>query len=169
MILVVEEFISRNRLRVFLIIFGLVFVCVFPLLFIRSYHFEEGLTVALAKGALTDQPWYVPSLFGYRWVERPVMLSWIIAALSAPFGEVHQIIARLPTVLGLLAGAIAIAAFLDGRVSRLAGLFGAAAFVLSPVILQKVITAESDLILSVTQFAAFVVWWRPTNPVIWGS
>ena len=64
---------------------------VFPLISIRAYHYEEGLTAALARDALSGSPWYVPDLFGARWIERPVMQSWLAAAISWPFGGVSQI------------------------------------------------------------------------------
>ncbi len=47
-------------------------------------------------------------MFNLRWVERPTLLSWIIAAISAPFGSVSQVTARLPIVLFLLAGCLLI-------------------------------------------------------------
>ena len=100
--------IGRMTLRdeVFL---GLVVAAIaFPLISIRAYHYEEGLTAALAKDALSGSPWYVPDLFGARWIERPVMQSWIAAAISWPLGGVSQFTVRLPTVAALFAGALLI-------------------------------------------------------------
>ena len=133
---------------------------VFPLISIRAYHYEEGLTAALAKDALSGSPWYVPDLFGARWIERPVMQSWIAAAISWPFGGVSQISVRLPTVAALFAGALLIWGLVRPRVSRPAALVAALCFLFSPAVLQKAVTAEADILLSVFEFAAFVVWWR---------
>lgn len=133
---------------------------VLPLLSIRGYHFEEGLTVALAKDTLTGSPWYVPDLFGARWIERPVMQSWLVALVSLPFGGVSQITARLPTIAALFVGAVLIARLLRPRVSRPAALFAALCFLFSPAVLQKAVTAEADILLSVFEFAAFFLWWR---------
>lgn len=135
-------------------------VMVLPLLSIRGYHFEEGLTAALAKDALTGSPWYVPDLFGARWIERPVMQSWLVALISMPLGGVSQITTRLPTVAALFFGAVLIARLLRPRVSRAAALFGALCFLFSPAVLQKAVTAEADILLSTFEFAAFFVWWR---------
>jgi 4-amino-4-deoxy-L-arabinose transferase-like glycosyltransferase len=133
---------------------------VFPLISIRAYHYEEGLTAALAKDALSGSPWYVPDLFGARWIERPVMQSWLAAAISWPFGGVSQISVRLPTVAALFAGALLIWALVRPRVSRIAALIAALCFLFSPAVLQKAVTAEADILLSVFEFAAFSVWWR---------
>ena len=81
-----------------------VFAMAFPLISIRGFHYEEGLTAALAKDALSGSPWYVPDLFGARWVERPVLQSWIVAAISWPLGGVTQFTTRLPGVVALYAG-----------------------------------------------------------------
>ena len=133
---------------------------VFPLIAIRAYHFEEGLTAALARDTLSGSPWYVPDLFGARWVERPVLQSWIVAAISWPLGGVSQISVRLPTVAALFAGALLIWHLVQPRVSRPAALVAALCFLFSPAVLQKAVTAEADILLSVFEFAAFVVWWR---------
>ena len=132
----------------------------FPLISIRGFHYEEGLTAALARDALSGSPWYVPDLFGARWVERPVLQSWIVAAISWPLGGVTQFTTRLPGVVALYAGALLIVHLVRPRASRAAALIAALCFLFSPAVLQKVITAEADVILSVFEFAAFVVWWR---------
>jgi 4-amino-4-deoxy-L-arabinose transferase-like glycosyltransferase len=152
---------AEAGIRPALLIAAIVFLMTFPLIVIRAYHFEEGLTVGIAKAVLEGRgPWYVPSLFGYRWIERPVLLSWLIAVISFPFAEVHQVVARIPVVLSLYAGALLIYGLVRDTASRTASLFAALCFLFSPIILNKVVTAESDVILSVTEFAAFVVWWR---------
>jgi 4-amino-4-deoxy-L-arabinose transferase-like glycosyltransferase len=135
-------------------------VAVFPLIAIRSYHYEEGLTAALARDALTGSPWYVPDLFGVPWLERPVLQSWIVALISVPLGGVSQLSTRLPTVTALLATCLLIVWLVRPRASRLAALVAALGFLFSPAILQKIVTAEADTLLTAFQFAAFAVWWR---------
>ena len=152
--------IGRTGLSDAILLALIVFAMAFPLISIRGFHYEEGLTAALAKDALSGSPWYVPDLFGARWVERPVLQSWIVAAISWPLGGVTQFTTRLPGVVALYAGALIIVQFVRPRASRAASLVAALCFMFSPAVLQKVITAEADVILSVFQFAAFVVWWR---------
>ena len=50
-----------------------------PLVFFRGYNSDEGLAVSIARSALEDGEWLVPHMFNLRWVERPTLLSWIIA------------------------------------------------------------------------------------------
>jgi 4-amino-4-deoxy-L-arabinose transferase-like glycosyltransferase len=152
--------ISRMTLRDEVLLGLVAAVIVFPLISIRAYHYEEGLTAALARDALSDSPWYVPDLFGARWIERPVMQSWIAAAMSWLLGGVSQITVRLPTVAALFAGTLLIWALVRPRVSRSAALVAALCFLFSPAVLQKAVTAEADILLSAFQFAAFVVWWH---------
>ena len=45
------------------------------------------------------------------------------------------------------------------RESAAAALFGAVCFLISPALLQKLITAEPDVMLSTLLFATFIVWW----------
>lgn len=137
-----------------------VLVLVFPLIAIRGYHFEEGLTVAVAKKAMLGGEWWVPELFGYRWIERPMLLSWLIAAISLPFGTVTPILARLPVALAMFVGAMMVVRVTRAHASREAGLFAALAFLFSPIIANKAVTAESDILLTVVQFGAFLIWWR---------
>jgi len=152
--------INRMAIRDEMFLALVVAAIVFPLISIRAYHYEEGLTAALAKDALSGSPWYVPDLFGARWIERPVMQSWLAAAISWPFGGVSQISVRLPTVAALFGGALLIWALVRPRVSRAAALIAALCFLFSPAVLQKAVTAEADILLSVFEFAAFVIWWR---------
>ena len=71
-----------------------------------------GLPVAASDiGALPEllpADWLTPHLYNVRFVERPTLQSWIIEAISAPFGDVNQIAARLPSVLFLLFGCVLI-------------------------------------------------------------
>ncbi len=131
-----------------------------PLVFLRGYHLEEGHAVVLARGALEGERWWLPQLFGHPWSERPILMPWIIAGLSLPFDDVPQIMVRLPVILSLFCGAMLILFLLRPYVSRTAVLLAAACFLFSPNILAKIVTAESNIALSVVQFAAFVLWWR---------
>lgn len=138
----------------------LVAALTFPMIGLRSYYFEEGLTHAFAQDALQGGAWYVPELYGMVFFERPVMQSWLVALLSWPLGDVSPITNRLPTVIALFACMWLIFRFLRPRVSRAAAWMGALCFLYSPSVLQKLIVAESDILLSTFQFAAFIVWWQ---------
>jgi 4-amino-4-deoxy-L-arabinose transferase-like glycosyltransferase len=135
-----------------------------PLIFFRGYNSDEGLAVTIARTALEDGEWLVPHVFNMRWVERPTLLSWIIAAISAPFGQfsghVSQIAARLPVALFVLFGCTLIYLLLRRVAASVpAALFGVALFLACPLVIRSSILVTADLPLAVTLFFAFYLWW----------
>lgn len=131
-----------------------------PLVFFRGYNSDEGLAVSIARTALEDGDWLTPHMFNLRWVERPTLLSWIIAALSAPFGNVSQVTARLPIVLFLLLGCLLIYALLrKAAASMPAALFGVALFLACPLVMRSYVMITADMPLAVLLFLAFALWW----------
>ena len=131
-----------------------------PLIFFRGYNSDEGLAVTIARTTLEDGEWLVPHVFNVRWVERPTLLSWIIAALSAPLGHVSQITARLPVALFVLFGCVLIFLMLRRVAASVpAALFGVALFLACPLVIRSSVLVTADLPLAVTLFFAFYLWW----------
>ena len=131
-----------------------------PALF-RGFHSDEGVAVTVARSAVEDGYWITPHIYNTRFVERPTLLSWIIAAVSAPFGSVNQFTARLPIILFLLTGCWLIYAVLR-RVSASipAALLGVALFLACPIVIRAYVMPTADMPLAVLLFVAFVVWWN---------
>ncbi|CAA2143959.1 Undecaprenyl phosphate-alpha-4-amino-4-deoxy-L-arabinose arabinosyl transferase [Hyphomicrobium sp. ghe19] len=134
-------------------------VSVPPALF-HGYHYVEGLTVTIAQSALDDGNWLTPHIYNARWIERPTLLSWLIAAISLPFGHVSPFIARLPIILSLLSGILLVWRALRPVASAEAAVFGAALFLASPIVMRYYVTSVADIPLAVVLFGAFLVWWR---------
>jgi 4-amino-4-deoxy-L-arabinose transferase-like glycosyltransferase len=131
-----------------------------PLVFFRGYNSDEGLAVSIARTALEDGNWLVPYVFNVRWVQRPTLLSWIIAAISAPFGSVSQITARLPLALSVLLGCLLIHWLLRKVAASVpAALFGAALFLACPLVIRSYVMITADLPLAVLLFLSFCLWW----------
>ena len=131
-----------------------------PLILFRGYNSDEGLAVSIARTALEGGEWLVPYVFNMRWVERPTLLSWIIAAISAPFGHVSQITARLPVALFVLFGGVLIYLLLRRVAASIpAALFGVALFLACPLVIRSSVLVTADLPLAVTLFFAFYLWW----------
>jgi 4-amino-4-deoxy-L-arabinose transferase-like glycosyltransferase len=131
-----------------------------PLIFFRGYNSDEGLAVSIARTAIEDGEWVVPHVFNLRWVERPTLLSWIIAAISAPFGGVSQITARLPIALFLLFGCVLIYLLLRKVAASVpAALLGGALFLACPLVIRSSVLITADLPLAVLLFFAFYLWW----------
>jgi 4-amino-4-deoxy-L-arabinose transferase-like glycosyltransferase len=132
-----------------------------PLVFLRGFHSDEGVAVTVARSATEDGYWLTPHIFNIRFVERPTLLSWIIAAVSAPFGSVSQFTARLPVILFLLAGCLLIYAVLRRASSNIpAALLGAALFLACPIVMRAYAMATADMALAVLLFISFVLWWN---------
>src|SRR5208337_2657686 len=135
-------------------------VLALPLVFFRGYNSDEGLAVSIARTAIEDGEWLVPHMFNMRWIERPTLLSWLIAAISAPLGGVNQVTARLPIVLFLLAGCLLIYALLRKlNASIPASLLGVALFLACPLVIRSNVMITADLPLAVLLFLAFFLWW----------
>ncbi len=134
-------------------------VLVLPLVWFRGFNSDDGLAVEIARAAIEDGEWITPHFANLRYVERPALLSWLIALVSLPFGSVSQFTARLPIVLSLLAGCLAIFALLRRTASLPAALFGAAVFLACPLVLRAYVATTADLSLAVLLFLAFIVWW----------
>src|SRR5579872_3958569 len=109
-----------------------------PLIFFRGYFSHEGLAVSIARTGLETGDWLTPHMYNVRFVERPTLQSWIIEAISLPFGGVNQITARLPSALFLLAGCLLIYALLRRVAAGIpAALLGAALFLACPLVLRS--------------------------------
>lgn len=132
----------------------------FPAASLRGTHYEEGTVIGLARGALEDGHWLAPHLYGGRFVERPVLLSWIAAALGSVTGSVGVWSARLPHLLFLLAGGLMVFNLVLPHTRKAPAVFGALCWFASPMVAQKFITAEPDVTLSVLMFGGFFLWWR---------
>ena len=141
-------------------VLGLALLVAVPQAMFHGYHYVEGLTVMVAQTALDDGHWLTPYIYDQRWIERPMLLSWVIAAISIPFGHVHPFIARLPIVLSLMAGILLVWRALRPVVSAEAAVFGATLFLACPVVIRYYVTSVTDLPLAVVLFGAFVVWWN---------
>ncbi len=131
-----------------------------PLVFFRGYTAHEGLAVSIARTALQTGDWLTPHMYNVRFVERPTLQSWIIAAISLPFGDVNQITARLPSVLFLLFGCLLIYWLLRRVAASVpAALLGVALFLACPLVMRSYVMITADLPLAVLLFFAFVLWW----------
>lgn len=144
----------------FLLLIGVWLLVAVPPALFHGYHYVEGLTVTIAQSALDDGNWLTPHLYNFRFIERPTLLSWLIAAMSLPSGHVVPVIARLPIVLSLLAGVLLVWRALRPVASREAAVFGAALFLASPIVMRYYATSVADMPLAVILFGAFLVWWR---------
>lgn len=144
-------------------VIGLFLVQAVPATIIRASNLEEGRILAMARGAVEDGHWLTPFVYGERFVERTVLLSWITALFGELTGGVTLWSLRVPHLCVFLAGALLIYSLLRTTVGKSAAIFGAFSWITMPVVAPKFINSEPDIVLATLLFAAFFVWWRATN------
>jgi 4-amino-4-deoxy-L-arabinose transferase-like glycosyltransferase len=120
---------------------------------------EEGNNVALARDILVRGDWLEPAIFGLRYIEKPSLLSWLIAGTAWWRGGVDEWAARLPSALAVLGTALLVARLTQRYAGPRAALFAAGAFMFSPMLLRKLTISEPDTLVTFLSFAAFVTWW----------
>lgn len=132
----------------------------FPAAELRGLHYEEGRRALAALDMLTHGNWLLPFVLDVPYLNKPPLLPWLIAGSGWLLGEVGEWAVRLPPLLMTLLGAWLVFLLAAQNGGRSAGLFGAAAFLLSPLILEKAALGETDTTITVLTFAALVLWWR---------
>ncbi len=116
----------------------------------------------MARGADEDGHWLAPFIYGDRFAERPVLLSWIAALFGELTGGVTLWSLRIPHLCFFLAGTLLIYSLLRSVTGKSAAIFGALCWISMPVVAPKFINAEPDIVLATLLFAAFCVWWQGT-------
>jgi 4-amino-4-deoxy-L-arabinose transferase-like glycosyltransferase len=144
-------------------IIGLFLVQAVPATIIRASNLEEGRIIAIARGALEDGHWLTPFVYGERFAERPVLLSWIAALFGETTGGVTLWSLRIPHLCFFLVGTLLIYSLLRSVTGKSAAIFGALCWISMPVVAPKFINAEPDIVLSVLLFGAFCIWWQGTR------
>ncbi len=144
-------------------VIGLFLIQAIPATIIRASNLEEGRIIAMARGAVEDGHWLMPFIYGGRFAERPVLLSWIAALFGETTGGVTLWSLRIPHLGFFLAGALLIYGLLRSVTGKSAAIFGALCWISMPVVAPKFINAEPDIVLSVLLFGAFCMWWRGTR------
>ena len=132
-----------------------------PAIGARSFYFEEGRRGAQALAMLETGELMKTEVFGQRYINKPPMLPWLMAATAAVRGgTLDEWSVRLPPALMTLVTTLLALALARAHSGRMAGLIAAAGVLLSVHIIQKGVTGETDTTIVAAQFAAFFVWWR---------
>ncbi|MBC9881555.1 glycosyl transferase [Bradyrhizobium sp. INPA01-394B] len=152
---------DKSRYPVLWVI-GLFVIQAIPAAIVRASNLEEGRIIAIARGAMEDGHWLTPFVYGARFAERPVLLSWISALLGEMTGGVTLWSLRIPHLGFFLAGALLIYSLLRSSTGKSAAIFGALCWISMPMVAAKFINAEPDIVLSTLLFAAFHAWWTGT-------
>lgn len=123
-----------------------------------SLYYEEGRHALAAKAMLDAGNWLRPTVLGQAFIDKPPLLFWLIAGLGALFGGIGEWAVRWPSLLAVLATALAIAAWLKGRVRPEVAVLGGAAFLLNPTIMEKAALGEPDTLVTAFSAIAYLLW-----------
>lgn len=154
------SWLMTRRGAVPLLIICLWAVAAFPNLSVRSFIWEEGTNAEIARDILSNGNLLQPEVYGLRWNEKPSLLPWLIAGVAKVTGEVNEFSARLPAMIAVVLTALLVQSLTRRYASLNASLLAALLFMFSPMLLQKLAIAESDTLVTLFSFAAFVVWWN---------
>jgi 4-amino-4-deoxy-L-arabinose transferase-like glycosyltransferase len=111
-----------------------------------SFYRTEGLRALLAEEFLRSGNWVVPTLYGEPLLTKPPGAYAAIALVSAPFGRVHEWTARLPSALAACLTVLLFFRAFRRNLGRGAGLMMGLALPASFAWLERVPSAEIDLL-----------------------
>jgi len=157
-------------------VIGLFIVQAIPATIVRASNLEEGRIIAIARGAIEGGHSLTPYIYGERFAERPVLLSWISALFSeVTSGDVSLWSLRIPHLGFFLAGALLIYSLLRSNTGKKSpAIFGVLCWLSMPMVAPKFINSEPDIVMSILLFAAFYTWWQGTiskrmTPLRWSG
>lgn len=106
---------------------------------------NEGLRALIGAECLRGH-WVVPTLYGEPILTKPPLAYWLVALVSAPFGQVTSWSARLPSAFAAVIATLLVHAHFRRTVGERAGWIAAGLLPLSFLWLDKVPSAEIDAI-----------------------
>src|SRR5688572_6376803 len=85
------------------VLIGLVWAALFlPSLERRALHFEEGRHALAARDVLDAGRWWLPEVYGVRFVEKPPLFPIVIAAVAWVLGDLGPWAVRLGPLVAVL-------------------------------------------------------------------
>jgi 4-amino-4-deoxy-L-arabinose transferase-like glycosyltransferase len=120
----------------------------------------EGLRALVAAEMLRSHDWIVPTLYGEPLLTKPPGMYAAIALVCSPFGEVTAATARLASALAATAMVFLFYALFTRQIGRRAGIVAASLLPASVMWLQRVPSAEIDLVQLAWVAAALFCFFR---------
>lgn len=149
-----------HRYRLILCVLALCGVFFFFGMNAGDLYQTESLRAILAAEFLHSGNWIVPKLYGEPLLTKPPGMYAAIALASWPFGRVSAATARLPSAVAATISLLLFYAVFARCLGRRAGLIAAAILPATVLWLQRVPSAEMDLVQLSWVAAAIVCFWR---------
>lgn len=125
----------------------------------------ESLRAILAADMLRSDNWVVPSLYDQPLLTKPPGMYWAIALVSWPFGGVSEWSARLPSALAASVTVVLFGWYFRRQIGPLGGFLAVLILPLSVMWLDKVPSAEIDMLQLAWVAAALLCAFRAVEPL----
>jgi 4-amino-4-deoxy-L-arabinose transferase-like glycosyltransferase len=128
---------------------------------------EEGRRILPAMTMMESGNWIVPYVGGEPYLRKPPMINWLVATSFKLTGGNTEWAARLPSVLGILALALAMYACLRTRFGEARSLFAAIAVLTTVEIIDKGRMIEIDALYTAAFGIGLLFWIQYWDRSIW--
>ena len=152
-----------SRLRLSLVVLILWAVIYLPGLGTLEIKGEEGRRILPAVTMLETGNWIVPHVGSDPYFTKPPLINWLVAASFELTGHRNEWTARLPSVLGVLAVALAFVVIGRGTLGATGSLIGALVWMTTFGMIEKGRLIEIEaLYVSLTglAFICWLSWWQ---------
>lgn len=131
-----------------------------PGLHLMDFIMEEPRRVLVARGMLETGNFWVPTVLGQVYLNKPPLYNWLIAMASLPGGEITPLTARLPSLISLVLLTLFMLWVTRPYLSLMARLFLGCAIVLSAEFMIKTQLAEIELVFTLLVSASIWTWFH---------
>ena len=126
---------------------------------------DEDEYAQISREMLRSGNWLIPTCNGLPWTIKPVLLNWMISAISLPWGDVTEFRARLPSALGAIGSVLLTYALGRQMFSTRAGILAALVLGTNVLYIQQGRWAQTYMLsafFSTLAIACF--YWGYTTP-----
>ena len=121
---------------------------------------DEPRFAQVAREILQTGDWVVMHVNGQPYYEKPPFMFWTIALLSLPLGDVNELTARLPAVLGGIATVLLTFLLADRLYGRRVALASAVILMTMALFWWEARTAQIDMFLTAWTTLTLYAFWR---------
>ena len=121
---------------------------------------DEPRFAQVAREILQTGDWVVMHVNGQPYYEKPPFMFWTIAVLSLPFGDVNELTARLPAVLGGVVTVLLTFLLADKLYGRRVALASATILMTMALVWWEARTAQIDMFLTAWTTLTLYAFWR---------